>query len=313
MDKILADSRLRRQFSTVVVLVIISLSVVRWAYLSDLQQQRLDDRNTSAALDALARIIEGLASSLLVAFALALFLYWSNRDVIKATEENEIIAASQINARFKSAQGDTTTWYFKGSLGRFFTADDGGTVPSLLSTKKNGLHLFAQVVDPFNPNLCKFVSKCRAGAITPARVRVEALATVVDYVRLVQNRDSQVTIARCRLVDDYLPFRVDAWDGGVFVTHDDASAPALFHCAGSAYHDGRLQELTLTMTQGRHFDVRDLATNLLVPEVERSKVDDTYVAAVVQEVMARTSITGTLAQGEAAEVAKAIRERKSPY
>ncbi|MCY1010030.1 hypothetical protein OV079_31600 [Nannocystis pusilla] len=227
------------------------------------------------------RILEGLVSSAIVTFGLGLVVHFGTRQLRKAEQEIQVIPAVDIHELFSRAQRETTTWYFKGGLGRYLTAT---ALPQVLKNKRSGYRFRAYIVDPFNVDLCKEVAKCRRH-INSARVRIETLTTIVEYVRQVHDRLPSIETARCGLIDDFAPLRTDLTDIGAILTHDNPTAPAVFHKDKSLFCEGIRQELTTGPNSYREFDVRILAKALDGDACEAKKLTNDYVRRVLAAVV----------------------------
>jgi hypothetical protein len=309
MDKILESVRLRRLFVIFFGSLLAVAILLRWLAIG----------TTTAAQpvrEALAGILDGYIASSIVTALLGFIVYLGTSEIRKASEQIEVLAADDINRRFVEAQQKTKTWYFKGGLGRYFTSE---TLPNTLKNGESGYRFRAYLVDPFNAELCNYVASHRGNGETGSHIRTEALLTIVEFARHVHSKRTAVAEAQCGLIDDFAPLRIDLTDEGVFITHDKASAPAIFHRRESHFYSSYDQELTTGPNSYLVIDLVQLVQNLSNKRTEvPSHIQQAYASSVLNEACAmlnsqRAGENFQVSNGDVVAVLDAAPRRKSPY
>ena len=304
MDRILESKQLRTVFLVMTGFMLASAILVRWLAIGS-------TANAGAIREAIARILDGFIASMIVTSAIGLVIYIGTREIRKASAQIEVLPSSDITRRFVEAQQKTRTWYFKGGLGRYFTSE---TIPNTLKNGGSGYRFRAYLVDPFNDTLCKYVANHRDNGQEGADIKIETLVTIADFARNVHRKKVWVAEACCGLIDDFAPLRVDLTDEGVFITHDNATAPAMFYRHESPFYSSYEQELTTGPNSYKMIDVLGIVDAISRQGVNPSNVlDKTYAKAVLDEVTNRLGGEYKLLEAEIESVALVAARRKSPY
>ena len=305
MDKILESKHLRRVFLTVLFSLLAVAIVLRWGAIGS-------TANAGELEQALARILDGYISTSIVTTLIGYVIYLGTSEIRKASAQIEVLPSGDITARLATAQLATTTWYFKGGLGRYLTSE---TIPTVLKHGEGPFRFRAYLVDPFNDELCEYVASHRGKGQKGVDIRIEALITIVEFVRNVQSKRALVAEALCGLIDDFAPLRIDLTDEGVFITHDNPSAPATFYRRESPFYSSYEQELT---TGPNSYSVLNLLEVVgdLSSENAPNAVDEAYVTEVlgkVTERLAKISTGSFDVSGDIKKVTEMALRRKSPY
>jgi hypothetical protein len=309
MDKILESKQLRRVFLLLFGSLFIIAILLRWLAIGRTAE-------AGELKQAFARILDGYISTSIVTTAIGLVIYIGTSQIRKASAQIEVLPSGDISKRFVAAQQKTRIWYFKGGLGRYFTSE---TIPNTLKNGGSGYRFRAYLVDPFNEDLCEYVASHRDEGQTGADIKIEALVTIADFVRNVHSRRVAVAEARCGLIDDFSPLRIDLTDEGVFITHDNASAPAMFYRNESPFYSSYEQELTTGPNSYAMIDLMDIVDKLSHGSANApTVVDETYAKTVLDAVTERLRDISTpgpvdVSEEEIKAVAKIAGKRKSPY
>jgi hypothetical protein len=304
MDKILESKQLRKVFLLLFGALLMLAIVVRWFVIGNMT-------NAGPTRQVFARIVEGYISTSLVTTVIGAVIYLGTSQIRKALAQVEMLPSGDITKRFVAAQQKTTKWYFKGGLGRYFTSE---TLPNTLKNGHSGYSFRAYIIDPFNNRLCQYVAVHRDEGQKGDDIRIETLVTIADFVRNVHRRRVWVSEAKCGLIDDFAPLRVDLSDEGVFITHDDATAPAMFYRNESPFYYSYEQELTTGPNSYVIIDLMQIVDAISSAGLNAPKVvDKTYAKAVFDGVASHLGQGYEVSEGEIDSIAHLASLRKSPY
>jgi hypothetical protein len=304
MDKILESKQLRKVFLLLFGALLMIAILVRWLAIGDMT-------NAGQAKQVFARIVEGYISTSFVTTVIGAVIYLGTSQIRKALAQVEVLPSGDITKRFVAAQQKTTKWYFKGGLGRYFTSE---TLPNTLKNGHSGYSFRAYIVDPFNKELCKYVAVHRDQGQQGDDIRIEVLLTIADFVRNVHRRRVWVTEAKCGLIDDFAPLRVDLTDEGVFITHDKATAPAMFYRNEGPFYYSYEQELTTGPNSYVMIELMEIVDAISGAGLNAPNIlDKTYAKAVFEEIARRLGQKYEVSDGEIDSIVQLASDRKSPY
>jgi hypothetical protein len=307
MDKILANRRLRRVFLLWVLTTVVLASLARWILAAHTDGKGI--------YSVLARVAEGFISSAVISVLVGLIIFVGTSEVREAAAQIEVLASGDISDAFEEAQRAATLWYFKGGLGRYATAK---TIPNCLDNGRTGYDFRIFIVNPFDMNLCKYVSDARANGEDAAATAREAFTTIVEFCRLVQSRRTDISSASCSLIDDFSAMRVDVNDQGVIVTHSDKKSGAVRYDKNSFVYRSYRKELTTGPNSYHTIDIAATAAALAVGPPAKGNVSDAYVSAVLEKVVAAIPAVAAAAAwlshpDEISKVVEMANSRKNPY
>jgi hypothetical protein len=265
VETILSNKQYRKFFYLLSLLLLVVLVFIRYVLVPAW------DRNISGnGAKALAQLSEGLTTSLIVTILIGSFLFFVTPAVMKIAKI-EPVEPKTINDLLKASTATSTTWTFRGAMGRYTRAE---TLPAIIKRARvSGVRrrLRLMILDPDNPRACRGYAEYRNGVassskaqspLTEITVRNQILATILAATKT-SLTESMIDI-EIYLVPMWSVVRIDLSDEYVILTSEDPREPGLRVDRGSHFYGTYSKELDFIATQSRPLPRLDSSSDLVL-------------------------------------------------
>ena len=209
------------------------------------------------------QILDGLISTIVVSFVVAVTLWWTKEPLERIPPGYEILS-NQITLKLEAAAADSDEWEYVGHTARYTRNKVFASLQSQSKSTNRQINVRVVIIDPSKEELCGYYAKYRNSSRSKEMfqkewdvdvVRSELLATIIKCLRIHFGPDRISCEVRFR---DFLSqYRYDLSSNQVMVTQEDPQEPAYQYPRGSRFFEYCKRENHLMWQQASSRDFRE--------------------------------------------------------